>query len=211
MKQIEDRFQALADDVLAGRIEHITGDDGWTITHYFSLWYFRSRQEPPREPDVQFAGITGEQLSQDQEERFEKMHVMFAREGGRMPTRFLNGIQLQTRVDQYAHQVLKSWTWGVIQAKSGEFVLPDVPHHGFIPLTPKVLLAANHPNGTILKSNLIEINVSSLAYTWAYFVARNVQTALAGVTNSAIAKAVKLRDAKLASGELVDGPIPSAG
>lgn len=134
---------------------------------------------------------------------------MFTRAGGRMPTRFLTGNRLQVRVDQYAHQI-KDWTWGVIQAQAGEFLMPDVPSHGFVPLTPKVVLAANRPNGTVLKSNLKEINTTSLAYTWQYFVARNIATAMAGISGSDIRKAVKARDARIASGEVPQGPIAAA-
>lgn len=115
------------------------------------------------------------------------------------------------RVDQYPHQVWKDWTWGVIQAAAGEFLMPDVPHHPFIPLTPKVLLAANQHNGTILEPNLVAINIAFLAYTWTFFIARNIQTAMAGITDRAILKAVKERDARIAAGELLDGPIPSVG
>ncbi len=209
MKRIEDRFQALVDDILCGKVEHITGDDTWKVTHYFSLWYWRSRQQPPEEMEYQFAGVTGERLTLEQEERFEKQHVMFTRAGGRTPTRFLTGIQLQVRVDQYAHLVLKDWTWGVIQAQAGEFLMPDVPHHGFAPLAPNVLLAANHPNGTVLKSNLMQINIAFLAYSWSYFVARNIRMALAGITDQAILKAVKERDSRIAAGELLHGPVPA--
>lgn len=199
MKQIEDRFQALADNILSGRFEFIVDDHAWTVAHFFSLWYWRSRQAPQTETEFRFEGLTGTNLTLEEEERLEKKHVLFTRAGGRAPSRFLTGIRLQGRVDQYAHQI-KGWTWGVIQAQAGEFLMPDVPSHGFVPLTPKVALAANHPNCTVLKSNLKEINIAFLAYTWRYFVARNIETAMAGISGHDILKAVKVRDARIASG-----------
>jgi hypothetical protein len=202
MKRIEDSFQTLADNILSGRIEFIAGDHAWTVAHFFSLWYWRSRQAPQLETEFRFNGLTGSNLTLEEEERLEKNHVMFTRADGRMPSRFLTGIRLQVRVDQYAHQI-KDWTWGVIQAQAGEFLMPDVPSHGFVPLTPKAVLAANHPNGTVLKSNLKKINTSFLAYTWQYFVARNIVTAMAGISGHDILKAVKVRDAQIASGEVV--------
>lgn len=209
MKQIEDCFQTLADNILSGRLEFIVDDDAWTVAHYYSLWYWRSRQMPQIETEFQAKGLTGTSLTLEEEERLEKNHVMFMRAGGRMPSRFLTGISLQVRVDQYAHQI-KDWTWGVIQAQAGEFLMPDVPSHGFVPLTPKVVLAANHPNGTILKSNLKKINTVFLAYIWQYFVARNIITAMAGISNHDVLKAVKVRDARIAAGEVPQGPISAA-
>jgi hypothetical protein len=197
MKQIEDAFQRLVEQVLSGEIEHIDRDRAQAVTRMYSLWYWRLRQEPPEEPDIQFNGVTGEDLPPDQQERYEKMGVLFLRPGGKMPARHMTGFQLQMKVDQYAHQ-LREWQWGVIQTRFGEFLMPDVPSHGMIPIEPKVMLAANHSNGTIRKPNLIEINVAFLAHTRRYFFARNLQTALAGVTTKDTMKAVKARDARLA-------------
>lgn len=210
MKKIEDRFQALVEDVLIGKVEFITGDDAWTVTHYFSLWYWRSRVQPPDETEQQFAGLTGETLTRDQEEHFEKMNVMFVRAGGRMPARFLTGIQLQTRVDQYAHQLVTGWDWGVIQAQEGEFLMPDVPHHTMLPIAPKVLFAAHNPNGTIVKSNVLAINTGFVAYTWSYFIARDIAVAMDGITDRDIQREVIERDRRMAAGEL-HGPISAVG
>jgi hypothetical protein len=90
--------------------------------------------------------------------------------------------------------------WGVIQAPEGEFIMPDVPAHDLMPITPTVLLAANHPSGIITMSNLITINTEFLAYTRRYFFGRDLKIALAGVTEAAIQKAVMERDRKIAAG-----------
>jgi hypothetical protein len=161
---------------------------------------------------------------------------MFTRTGGRTPSRFLTGIRLQVRVDQYAHQI-KDWTWGVIQVRDGEFIMPDVPCDGFVPLTTQVVFAAKtladreHEQTKVeqeihgarlegqdlpkneketLKSNLKEINTSFLAYTWRYFLARNIATAMAGISGRDILKAIEVRDARIASGEVFQGPIAAA-
>ena len=205
MKQIEDRFQALVDDLLTGRVEFIDDEQAWAVNLFFSLWYWRSRQEKPTNPEVQLNGMTGNSFSLEEEERLEKAHVIFTREGGRVPSRFITSVQLQSRVIQYARQI-EDWTWGVIQAQAGEFLMPDVPSHGLLPITPKIVLAANHPNGTVLQSNLREINIAFLAYTWRYFLARDIATAMEGISEKDIIEAARVRDARIASGEALQGP-----
>ena len=147
---------------------------------------------------MQLKGITGSKLSKDEEERLENLGYMFVREGGRAPARQLTGIQLHMKVmrDPVRDVMTK---WGVIQTKFGEFVLPDTPSHGFIPIAPRVMLAANQDNGTILKPNLIRINLAFLAYTSRFFLAHSIRTAMTGITESLIAKTIKARDLDLAA------------
>jgi hypothetical protein len=200
MKHIEDQFQDLADKVLSGEIEHVSGEHTQIANRFYALWYHRSRVEPTDEIETQMNKVTGENLSKDQQERLEKQHILFVRPGGKIATRHLTAFQLQAKIDLYSQQI-KDYTWGVIQTPKGEFVMPDAPSHGLMPIAPNVLLAANHPNGTVLKSNLIKINTAFLAYTRNYFFARNIQIALAGVTMKLIMKAVRERDARIAKDE----------
>ena len=209
MKQIEDSFQTLVDDILSKRIVSVAGENIATVAYFFSLWYWRSRQEPQIETELQFKGITGSSLTHEEEEQLEKRYIMFARLGGRVPARFLTGLNLQKQTDEYAHSI-KDWTWGIIQAKSGEFLMPDVPNYGFLPISPKVLLAANHPNGMILKTHLKKINIALLSYTWKYFIARNIGTAMSGISIRDIKKSVKARDKQLAGGASFQGSIAAA-
>jgi len=210
MKKIEDQFQPLADDILSGRLESIVGEQIRTVAYFFSLWHWRSRQAAQIAQDVQLHNAGGASLTKDEEEKLEKRHILFSRSGGRMPARFLTGLQLQKFTDQYTHQI-KDWTWGIIHAPYGEFLMPDVPSHNILPISPKVVIAANHSNGIIRKENLKNINISLMVYTWNYFVARDVKTAVAGISKGDLRRAVKMRDTQLARGERPHGPIAAAG
>lgn len=201
MKKIEDGFQEVADKVLSGHIEHIGEEHAQTVNRFYALWHQRSRVEPTDEIDTQISGITGQDLTQDEQEILEKKHILFVRSGGKVPTRHITGIQLQAKINNFARQI-EGYRWGVIQTMKGQFVMPDVPSHNMMPIAPTVMLAAQHPNGTILKPNLIDINAAFLAYSRKYFFARDIQTALAGVTKNHILKAVKERDAQIKKGIL---------
>ena len=48
--------------------------------------------------------------------------------------------------DHYAHQLaVRIPRWGVISTQSGKFIVPDVPIHTIIPLSPRIALVAVFP------------------------------------------------------------------
>jgi hypothetical protein len=141
--------------------------------NFFALWYMRSRGRTFATQEYQAKGVTGGGLSKDQEEILERRGVMFARAGGRFPIRYLNGHELQVRTYRYAQNELTVTHWGIIEAQDGEFLVPDVPLHTVIPLTPTLCLASPAPNGIITRQNLTEINRNSLGASQAYFFARD--------------------------------------
>jgi hypothetical protein len=91
-----------------------------------------------------------------------------------MPARQLNGLQIQMRIDSYALDLASRVTrWGVISAQSGEFIVPDVPLHGIIPLTPRLALVQSTPDGMIDERNVAEINRAMRTTSQDYFFARD--------------------------------------
>jgi hypothetical protein len=199
MKQIEDRFQPLADRIASGELAEIPEEAAHDVNQFFSLWFHRSRVQPPDEIETQANGLTGSVLSKDEQEILESRFTMFVREGGRIPTRDITGLKIQAGI-MWDNRNRAARRWGVIRSPDGEFVMPDVPAHELMPITPTVLLAANHPSGIITKLNLALINTQFLAYTRRYFFGRDLKIALADVTREAIEKAVIERDRRIADG-----------
>ena len=197
MKQIEDRFQPLADRIASGELTEIPDESAHDVNQFFLLWFHRSRIQPADEIETQ-TGLTGDALTKDKQEILESWHVTSVRAGGKIATRHLTGQEIEARI-MGDNRNCGARRWGVIHAPEGEFVMPDVPAHDLMPITPTVLLAANHPSGIITKSNLISINTEFLAYTRRYFFGRDLKIALAGVTGAAIQKAVMERDRKIAA------------
>jgi hypothetical protein len=168
MKQIEDRFQPLVDRIVSGELTEIPEESLHDVNQFFSLWYHRSRIQPVDEIETQLNNVTGEMLTKDEQEILESKGVMFVREGGKIATRHITGLQIQARIIAN-NRDYGARRWGIIHASEGEVVMPDVPAHDLLPITPTILLAANHPSGLITRSNLIEINTEFLAYTRRYF------------------------------------------
>ncbi len=77
-------------------------------------------------------------------------------------------------MDGYALDLAAGETrWGVISAQSGEFIVPDVPLHGIIPLTPRLALVQSAPDGMIVERNVAEINRAMRVTSRDYVFARD--------------------------------------
>jgi hypothetical protein len=72
MKRIEDAFQALASRVISGSVTHIDGAQKVVVDAFFALWKVRADWRGVQDGVVPLNGITGEDLSQEQEENLEK-------------------------------------------------------------------------------------------------------------------------------------------
>lgn len=173
MKRIEDAFQNLATQIIDGRVSTICDEEKRIADEFFALWYMRSRHRTLAAQEMQATGVTGGGLSKDLEELLEKRGILFARKGGKFLARQLNGIELRFRTFHYAHNSLSVTRWGIIEAQHGEFVVPDVPLHTIIPLTPARCLASPAADGMITKQNLVEINRNLIAASQAYFFAHD--------------------------------------
>jgi len=120
-------------------------------------------------------GVEGTDLSLEQEENLESNDYMFARKHGAMPTRQLNGAVIEMRTGSYVEELAKSVSrWGIIRALRGEFIVPDVPWHGVIPLTPQLALVWNVPDGVITEQNLGQVNDAMRSVIDIYYFARDL-------------------------------------
>ena len=173
MQRIEGAFQDLAAKIIDGRVSTIGAEEKRIADEFFALWYMRSRHRTLAAQEIQAIGITGGGFSKDQEEILERSGVLFARAGGKFPARQLNGLGLRMRTYHYARNSLSVTRWGIIQAPHGEFVVPDVPLHSIIPLTPTQCLASPAADGMITQQNLAEINRNLIAASQAYFFAQD--------------------------------------
>jgi hypothetical protein len=174
MKEIEDAFQALTRNIIDGTQSVLGNQDHVTVNHFYSLWKGRAAHRNLDAQEMQAKMVTGVARPKDEEEMLEKAGIMFVREGGTLLTRQINGAKLYQRVQWYAQHDLAGIQWGIIRAQDGEFLVPDVPFHAIIPLTPTLCLVANAPNGTITRQNLADINHGTKSNSHDYYFAREV-------------------------------------
>lgn len=175
MKEIEDQFQRVAVDVLGGAIANITEDNKLVVSRFYALWYFRARQRLLPMQAVEMKGVTSSRsYTKDERELLEKNGVVAIQDGNMLPLRHINGMQLQLKMARYADQVSEHGEWQVIQAHEGEFLVPDVPSHNIIPLTPTICLAIASKSGMITRSNVADINQAFATTASEYIFAREL-------------------------------------
>ncbi len=174
MKRIEDEFQTVVAPLVEGEVGAISSEQKAAVDRMYALGYMRARHRDLEAQEIQLNGITGSDLTKEQEENLEKNGYAFARKGGKWPARQLNGLELQMRTNHYADQLaVRIPRWGVISTQSGEFIVPDVPIHTIIPLSPHIALVGCVPDGVITEQNLSEINRVVCAASQEYFFARD--------------------------------------
>lgn len=176
MKRIEDRFQQVADAIIARKTGTVSAQERPAIDWMYALWYWRARFRELESQETQLNSVTGADLSLEQEENLESNGYMFARQHGAMPTRQLNGVVVEMRTGFYVEELAKSVArWGIITAQRGEFIVPDVPWHGVIPLTPQLALVWNTPDGIITEQNLGQVNTAMRLASEIYCFARDLE------------------------------------
>lgn len=177
MKKIEDDFQELTETIVAGTITTIGPSDKGKVDRFFGLWKWRAHFRDADPQEVQLNGITGERLTQDQEEVLEKAGVLFLREGGRAPAHRMHGLQLQFAIDHEC-LLLSGIRWGVIQAIGGQFLVPDFPTMTHVPLHPTLCLCGGEQDWSaaagITRSNVVDINRHLLKGCKAYYFANDL-------------------------------------
>jgi hypothetical protein len=172
MKSIEDAFQDLASEILAGNVRTV-GPSDKRANEFFSLWHVRARFRSAPDDEIALAGAGGDDLTKDQEEVLESKWVSFVRKGAKMPARMLYGLRIQMEVDIFCSK-LAGLQWGVICAQEGHFVVPDLPHDVLIPIAPEVSLWAGSECESITRDTLAAINRRARCGSAQYFFAQDL-------------------------------------
>lgn len=144
------------------------------ITNYCLLWRLRHDYHLKNLDNVALNGLSGSNLTKEQEEILENKNVSYFRNGGILPSRFVSGSLIQIRLMQEK----KTWAhlkWGLLEALNGEFLVADsYDEWAFIPISPKLAFCAGVRDQTISKQELIEINKESIACAKNFYFARKI-------------------------------------
>ncbi|WP_421988975.1 hypothetical protein [Roseococcus sp.] len=176
MQDIEAPFQALVDSLLASDEPQIPESSFKDCSRFYALWEARALMRELPSQEEQLNGVAGDALTKEQEENLESNGYGFVREGGRFPTRQLNGLQLMVRTDWLMSTEIGTATWGIIKVHGGELLVPDTPVRAVIPITPTMMLAADTDASVIdiHLPDLIEVNKAFRASSKAYLFARSL-------------------------------------
>jgi len=175
-KQIEDRFQALADAIECGRVNTIGIWEKRVVEEFFSLWRTRQRFRNEGLEDVTLNGVTSETLTKAQQEVLESKHTLYASDGV-MKGRLLASVQVIGYQDCfiYANQAMQ---WGIVRSPIHDFLVPDCFEDMMIvPVSPRVAIVADMPDCFLTDDQVAVINQTAIARSTNFYFARHLATA----------------------------------
>lgn len=144
------------------------------ISEYFLLWGIRHNFHISRMDDVALNGISGSGLSKEEEEVLESKGVMFARDRGVVPARFMTGIQVLMQLDQQRAGV-KNLKWGLLKAKDGQFIVADCYKDlTFMPILPTLAFCAGYKDMDIDRSDVANVNKQSIDKSSEFYFAKDL-------------------------------------
>jgi hypothetical protein len=149
--------------------------DHLAISRYFVLWRLRHQMHLNRLSNAKLHGISGEDLTKEEQENLEVIHAGYVNSEGEIPARQLTGLQIQLGIDQ---QMLdfKNTKWGLLQAKKGHFLCADNYHElCLIPISPKYAFAANVPDSILDFNDVAAINRKSVDSAKYFYFAKSLK------------------------------------
>jgi len=163
MKKIEDEFQALIDELETGQSGPLATAQYRCITRFWGLWHWRNHFIDSPLEDMQLNGIAGELLTLDQKEILESRWYAFAVGDGKLPARIMTGLQIQIAIDRY-EMANGGKRWGVFRSPAMPLVIGDRPGNLMsLPASPRLLLAADNPDGELTEYEALRANQAALA------------------------------------------------
>ncbi|WP_148050983.1 DUF4238 domain-containing protein [Pseudomonas fluorescens] len=172
-KRIEDRFQRIVDAILNERIFDFDADAEEALGEFYLLWRYRgiAKQAPFDDARLNIER-PARNLSVDSQERLERGHVGFIRPDSTIPSRMINGFQIQRYIDM-AMGTLSKRRWGILKAIEGEFLVPDFPgDHAVIPVTPTIVFAIDDVNRYLSRCDVALTNLIGIHNSKDFVFAR---------------------------------------
>jgi hypothetical protein len=171
-KRIEDAFQTLADQIVACPDYRFSAKEQHDIRLFLALWHFRAHFAPPAE--LKLRGVLdGNAYTKEQEEKLEKSGYSFFREDGTVPPQQIAGPVMRVRMGQFL-RVNKDLNWGIVQSENDEFLVPDIPSYGVIPVLPTLCLYPNTQNAFVSDTTVAHLNGRALRGSDRYVFANDL-------------------------------------
>lgn len=176
MKEIEDKYQALAEDIISGVIDNISKELQGIITDMFAVWNIRYHQKKNPIPDykIENAIDVARHYTKDDEEVLEKHGITVIRPDLTLSGRSNTGSIVQLNLFNVRKQMVDA-QWGILIAKEGEFIVPDnYSNASVLPLTPSMCLFSQSENSEIPVEKVASINKLAIESSDDYYFANDL-------------------------------------
>ena len=176
MKEIEDRYQELAESMLQGIVKTIRSEEQSVVTDMFAIWNIRWHKDQAPIANQKIDGIIdlAVHFTKDEQEILEKNGITAITPDFLIPGRSLSGVNIQKNLFMVQKQMVDAH-WGILRASKGEFIVPDnCSNARILPLAPEICLFSQSIDETIKEEELREINQISINGSKNYYFARNI-------------------------------------
>lgn len=175
MKDIEDRYQNVAQKIVNNEVNSLDFDMNEAVTDLYLLWTLRHHFNLNPIPDIHLncEGLT-RHYSIDEQESLEAAGVIFISPDKTFASRFMTGISVLRQLDAERQRMIGK-RWGIVKAIAGEFLVPDnFSAYSVLPLSPKITLIEGHIDQTIGFQQVAEINACAVSSASKYIFGRDL-------------------------------------
>ena len=180
MKEIEDKYQELAESIIQGEVQTISKEQQSVITDMFAIWNIRwcRNQSPIPDQKIHRALNVNVHYTKDQQEELEKNGITAITPNLKIPGRHISGMDIQQNIYACREQMADAH-WGILRASKSEFVVPDnCSNTRILPLSPVFCLISQYESETVDEAVVREINRVSISGSKDYYFARNLAVSL---------------------------------
>lgn len=160
MKNIEDKYQELAEIILSKGLIKLGHKEQKIITDMFALWNIRWHwnKQPVLDQKIEGAISVAREYSIDDQEWLESNGITPIRPDFTIPGRSFTGVNIQQNLFQVRDQ-MRDAHWGILRSATGNFIVPDnTPTTRMLPLSPKLCLFSRSESEQISEHELAELN-----------------------------------------------------
>lgn len=174
MKVIEDRYQDVAKNIVAGAVTTLDHAKNAAITDMYLLWTLRHERYHNPLPDIRMNMVAPErEMSIDAQEILEANGYVFASPDNTIASRFTTGLRFPFEMDR-ERQRMAGKRWGILKAVDAEFLVPDnFSAYSILPLSPTTALVEGHSDQQIGFHQVAEINGRAVHGSRRYYFARD--------------------------------------
>lgn len=176
MKEIEDKYQSLAEAVVLGNKRNLNNEEQQIVTDMFAIWNIREHRKANPIPDQKIEGIidVARHYSKDEQEILEKNHIGVIRPNLSMAGRHLAGSNIQLNLFLVREQMSDA-QWGILKALEGQFVVPDnFSNARILPLTPTLCFFSQSHDDEIDKNEVMKINKLAMESSRDFYFAMDL-------------------------------------
>lgn len=181
MQNVENAYQVFVSKLEADGVDRrLSNEENQIVTSMYSLWHVRCCWKNKRLKDQNLLGILppSTEYSKDDREVLEKHNIVAPKIIGSnvyLPSHQLAGNAIRVKWS-HVKRDLQGCYWGMVQSKSGEFIVPDISGNRlFLPVTPTIMFVGGlHEYCVIDEPQLRQLNQQFKLISEQYYFGRQL-------------------------------------